>query len=147
MKNNCVQKRNRIKESTNKQLSDLAKEWGLSETAVIERLVSNAWNTTVTDENIILARLTAIDKRIALLSNKCETFFKLIYFILPNIFARLPPLPKGKDEAGLALDRGSNVMQKLVALFRKDEREHDIRFLQSVYGDTQEALEESYERS
>ncbi len=147
MKQNSIKKQIRLKETTCKQIVDLGKEWGLSETAVIERLVSNAWNNNVTDENIILARLTAIDKRNALLSNKCETFFKLIYFILPNVFARLPPLPKGKDEAGLALDRGSNVMQKLVALFRKDEREHDIRFLQSVYGDTQEALEEGYERS
>ncbi len=147
MKENSIRKTIRFRETTCKKIADLSKEWGLSENTVIEKLISNAWNTSVTDENIILARLTAIDKRIALLSNKCETFFKLIYFILPNIFARLPPLPKGKDEASLALDRGSNVMQKLVALFRKDEREHDIRFLQSVYGDTQEALEESYERS
>lgn len=146
MKQGYTLKRYRIKDNRARQIEKLAEEWKMSETAAIEDLILKAYSETVTDENIIMAQLAALEKKLSQLSNKCDTFFKLIYFILPNLFARLPPLPKGKDEAQISLNRGSTVMQKLVTLFRKDEKEHDISFLQSVYGDTQESLAEGYER-
>ena len=137
----------RINESFSSMLDELAEEEGLSKTAILENCVRRYYMEESVDENLFLARMSTLEKKLDWLNNKTETFYKLVYHILPFILAHLPPLPKDKAAAQAVLDSGSQRMTSLVLGFRKMEKENDISFVQKVWGDTQETLEETYMRS
>lgn len=130
----------RFTNETITQIQELAQEKGVSQTQIIEMAVHNLYSQDTFDENIVLARMTTIEKQFSYLDKKCDTFFRFIHFILPNLFSRLAPLPHDKTERGLVLDNGSNIIYNLIMLFRKDEKKNHLSYMQSVYGDTQEDL-------
>ena len=136
-----------IGEDVKKMLDELANEEGITRTAMLEMCVRHYYAQDTLDENIILARFSTLSKKVDWLNNKTETFYKLINFVLPYIIAHLPQLPKDKKEAQAILDSGTERMTSLIWSFRKIEKEKDISFVQQVWGDTQENLEETYERS
>ena len=137
----------RITDAFLKMLDELAQEEGCSKTEVIEKCVRHYYTEDTLDENLILACMGTLEKKIDWLNNKTETFYKLIYYVLPFIIAHLPQLPKDKKEAQAVLDSGTQRMTNLVWGFRRVEKEKDISFVQQVWGDTQETLEETYMRS
>jgi len=137
----------RMDENVSKMLGELAEEEGVSKTSMLETCIRNYYTQETVDENIILARFSTLEKKVDWLNNKTETFYKLINYVLPFIIAHLPPLPKDKNEAQAVLDSGTQRMTSLVWGFRRQEKEKDISFVQQVWGDTQETLEETYMRS
>lgn len=137
----------RFDAAVEKLLEELCDEEHLSKTGMVEKCIRNYYTQETVDENILLARMSTLEKKVDWLNNKTETFYKLINHVLPFIIAHLPPLPKDKAEAQAVLDSGTQRMTSLIWSFRRQEKEKDISFVQQVWGDTQETLEETYMRS
>ena len=137
----------RMDQAICEMIETLCKEENLSRTEVIERCIRQYYTEDTLDENLLLARMTALEKKIDWLNNKTETFYKLAYAFMQYVVTFLPALPKDKTEAQMILDGGAERFANLVKRFRKTEKEVDISFVQQVWGDTQETLEESFMRS
>ena len=141
-----MQKKFNLRKPVCSQIAELAEEKGVSETAVVEMAVNNYYSQDTFAENIILGRMSVLEKKFSNLDSKTDTFYRFIHFILPNIFSRMAPLPKDKGERDVVLGNGSKIMYNLLLLFRRDEKKNHLSYMQSVYGDSQETLEETYDR-
>lgn len=109
---------------------------------MFERLVLEKYSEDAVDENLLLARMGVVERKLSLVNEKSETFFKLAYYIMPYMLACMADLPKDKEQARFALDNGASRMKRLVTKFRADEKQNDIGFVESVFGTSQETLRE-----
>ncbi len=137
----------RMDDAMVKMIEELAKEEGVSKAEMVETCIRHYYTEDVLDENLILGRMSTLEKKIDWLNNKTETFYKLAYAFMQYVVTFLPALPKDKTEAQGILDSGAERFSKFVMKFRKIEKAEDISFVQQVWGDTQETLEETYMRS
>lgn len=123
-----------------------AAENNISMNMAIENCCANFLDSSVSDDSLILARMSGLEQGLSRLDGKCETFFKLIASMCPFFLAHLPRLPRDADEANAVLKNGSARMTSLIMNFRKQERATDISFVQQIWGDIQEAVAEEYRR-
>lgn len=144
MKEDALKKTIRLKNATWKQVEELAEEKNISMTKVIEEAVQHLYSEDIIDENIILGRISVMQKKLQYMENKNETFYKLMSFFVEMIFCRLPELPKEPNAKKVLFEKNANLMSQLIISFRKKQQQDDIGFMQSVYGDSQETLEEKY---
>ncbi len=136
-KRDCSKITVEVRTSVMKKFKELAGEAGLSQNAMFERLVLEKYSEDAVDENLLLARMGVVEKKLSLVNEKSETFFKLAYYIMPYMLACMADLPKDKEQARFALDNGAARMK-----FRADEKQNDIGFVESVFGTSQETLRE-----
>lgn len=141
-KRDCSKITVEVRTSVMKKFKELAGEAGLSQNAMFERLVLEKYSEDAVDENLLLARMGVVEKKLSLVNEKSETFFKLAYYIMPYMLACMADLPKDKEQARFALDNGAARMKRLVTKFRAEEKQNDIGFVESVFGTSQETLRE-----
>lgn len=144
MKKDATKKSIRIKDATWKQAEELAAEKSVSVTKVIEEAIQLMYAQDVVDENIILGRLSIIEQNLRYMKTRDETAYKLINYLIEMIFCRLPDLPNESDAKRIIFEKNAKLMSQIYVSFRKKEQQEDISFMQSVFGDSQEVLEEKY---
>jgi len=127
-----------------KKIEDLADEAGVSKTEAVIDAILMKYNSDIVDEHIILGRITQLQKKLDMMDKKMETFFSLIYYIIPYFLSIHPDLPKDKVESSNLLKKGAVKMKNLVTNFRKYLKVEKISFVQSVFGDSQETLEQTF---
>lgn len=145
-KKNAISSRYNIRENIDQMINELSVEYGISKSSVIEKAISEMYNRDTVDENILLARMATIERKMGYTDKKVETLSGLLVYVLPLIFAGLPALPKGKDERQMILDAATQRMEEAVRGYRKYKQKTGLSFMQSVYGDSLEALEEPMEK-
>lgn len=126
------------------KIEELADEAGVTNTEAVINAILYRYNADVMDEHIVLGRMTQLQKKLDYIDKKIETFSSLIYYIIPYFLAIHPDLPKDKTESTNLLNRGSQKMRNLVMKFRNWLKTEKISFVQSVFGDNQETLEQTY---
>ena len=142
-KETLLKKYNFPKEVCDK-IEELAEEAGVTNTEAVINAILFRYNADVMDEHIVLGRITQMQKKLDYMDKKLETFSSLIYYIIPYFLAVHPDLPKDKTESTNQLNKGSQKMMNLVMNFRKWLKTEKISFVQSVFGDSQETLEQTY---
>lgn len=145
MKTDSAQKKFNFTTTMIDQLSELAKEKGISETQVMENAFQLYYSQDVMPEHIVLGRMTQVQQKLELMDRKLETLAGIFYSIMPYFIGVLPPLPKNEvnsngEKYNPALDKGNDVFSKLVINYRKQMQTHKISFMQNVWADMQEEI-------
>lgn len=107
-----------------------AREEDVSFTRLVEKAVDVFVCKNERAFYVELARMTNVEKRLQYLGNKSETFYKLAYYMLPMLFARLPELPK--DVFVRRMDVSVKKFEKNVRDFRKKNREENMQFSEKL---------------
>ena len=143
-KKNCTRKVYNLPNHICEKIEQIANEGGITNTDAVIEAILFKYNCEVTDEHILLGRMTQIQKKMDYLDKKLETFSSLIYYLIPYFLAVHPDLPKDKQESANQLDKAAQKMTNMVMNFRKYLKSEKISFVQSVFGDSQESLEQTY---
>lgn len=143
-KKNTVNKKYNFPEEICVMIEQLASETGVTNTEAVINSITFKYNSELIDEHIILGRITQLQKKLDQIDKKLETFTSLIYYIIPYFLAVHPELPKDKDESRIQLKKAAYQMSNMVKNYRKLLKTEKISFIQSVFGDTQETLEQTY---
>ena len=143
-KKNSVRKVYNLPEHVCEKIEEMANESGVTNTDAVINAILFKYNNEVTDEHILLGRMTQIQKKLDYLDKKIETFSSLIYYLIPYFLAVHPDLPRDKQESATQLNKATQKMKNMVINFRKYLKSEKISFVQSVFGDSQESLEQTY---
>lgn len=133
-----------VSEECGRMLDELSAEEGDSKSALVERLVRERYVRDASDATLIFGRMSAIEKRMDMLDNKSELFYKLMTYALPFFIAHMPQLPTDFRQAEMALKDGQQRMVQLIMKYREQAKERDISFVQQIWGDSQETVGETY---
>lgn len=143
-KKNFVRKVYNLPDHICQKIEEMASESGVTNTDAVINAILFKYNNEVTDEHILLGRMTQMQKKMDYLDKKVETFTSLIYYLIPYFLAVQPDLPKDRQESAIQLDKATQKMKNIVMNFRKYLKTEKISFVQSVFGDSQEVLEQTY---
>ena len=144
VKKGHIRKEYNLPEDIVNKIEELANEAGVTNTEAVINAILFKYNADVMDEHSVLGRMSQLQKKMDYIDKKLETFSSLIYYIIPYFLAVHPDLPKDKNESTNQLNKGSQKMMNLVMNFRKWLKTEKISFVQSVFGDSQETLEQTY---
>lgn len=117
------------------ELKKLAIDKGISQTAMLERLIRDAHGQSVVDQNILLARLDRQDELLDVISRQLDALGGVYVASLNYIFAGLPELKKESEEAKEAIKYGANMTEKVVETCRSKLRQTSLSFLRMIWGD------------
>lgn len=127
-----------------KKIEELAEEKGVSNTEAVIDAVLFKYNADIVDEHILLGRMTQLQKKLDHIDKKVETISNLICFAAPYLLALHPKLPKDKTEANLQLLESSKIFKDIVDSYRNWLKSEKISFMQSIFGDSQESLQQTF---
>lgn len=147
MDTSLKQKRFRFSEKEYSMIRELAEEKNISENQVMVNALELYYSDNVVPEHIILGRITQLEQKLGFMDKKIETFSSLMYYILPFIFAGLPDLPNDRSQSQLIIDKSAYRFKLMVQGFKNYQRKENISFVQSIWGDLQETLEETYKEN
>lgn len=113
------------------ELKKLAADEGISQTAMLERLVREAYDQTIVDPNILLVRLDRQDKAIERLQQQLDTLGQVHIASLKYIFYRFNLLTKKSSEIQNVLKPEAEEPQTLEA--RKQEKARKVKETQDLF--------------
>lgn len=124
-------------EEAEKMLNTLSKENNLSKTKLMESLLCEKYSMQMVDENIILGRLSEMERKMMLTDHAVEAIGHLFIDYLQMFFLQMPDLRRGEEGQGDLQKAALRTAQFLKAHKTRMEGVN-IRFCQKIFADSVE---------
>jgi hypothetical protein len=104
-----------------------------SESEIITKALTMYLTKDVTDENLLIAKMSELERTVINLDRKTEVGQKLLLEYFQYYFMSVPEYPADKAALDRLQSRAAERTTELLTLFRKREK-HMPRFLESLLG-------------
>jgi hypothetical protein len=122
-------------------LTQRAHDEGATETAVINNALTLYLTREITDESLLIAKMTDLSRHVEYIDKKIEAMQRLSLEWYQFSLMFMPEIPKDKNEITVLSDKSSKNLNKIITKFKHDFKK-DKRFFESLLGDMLEEEKE-----
>jgi hypothetical protein len=121
-----------------KQIKRYAQDENISENAVIQLSLQKFFTSDVSDESLLIAKMTRLDGVLNKLNNKSDLFHKLLLDFFQYNFLFFPSLPEDTKQLKIKYSAAAKSFRQFMAMFRKRLKAMPS-LEETIYGDLLEA--------